>query len=1111
MAESHNTNDQLTTTHHLNDNDEEHLQTEELDLEAEIAKLTAGHRQDVPNQFPLDLENADSHPEDRNHNQLDNLADMGDVDYTFDPFFSKDHEHKEQHEQDQSHLHDYQNNNEHDLHDEGNEADSLQNSMNALFATQNLPFPHQDELENAHNEDEEKDPHEALHAELQKDLSEGGTQDVTGAQNDINEAEHEYAIDPELSSIPPHEDYYDEAEFELLGKVTDLFNESELTTNKNDGTSDANNHNINLSDSAAEATARINDALLLAAEIGDVDIVAERMNSIIHPDKSEHEHELEQRDDDDEYGYDIIDNNNNLTTLERLGKHGDIAAILGVNDHENVLSEHSEIDPHLSQNDLNFRKKKQNNRKKPKGKETMMNIADTLAQSRSVIDKNRSYSSSRSYDDTSRNHNDQLKYYHSPYHPRFNGYRTPQQVTQQTKFRLDKPSINNYNNRKTQLKSSSLSDNSKQGLSSSTTILQDSQSNDNNNKLMSALALAKQLNQSSEGSANISPENVAAIQSILEKLIAYNQTNNNKSISTSRESIIIQDRPKSLSTIPSSSSTSASQNETKDNKALVTEKTRISNRERKKKWREENDEKNKDNDLRCRVHKRATLVFGENDTEEKLKWIEEEFTKRKEKRINRLKKNEYISQIYNMNNNLHIHNNMINGNNNSSNDSNNNANMNKSNSSISSSYGIADVQRSLASVMESIVKDSNIMKSLGNVSANPGDNQELIKSITTLVTATIFDQQQSQQNLVNSADAGAIPTFQVITSNGGMNDHSNMDTSLLVNQRMPDYPTLAPDKALTSFVRAGRQSHSRASSVTMTSYNHRHHDTNISHDNVRQLLSFNSSIKSETPNENISSNSGSNNKYKHSNSIVDGSRKRSLEIDDSNGHSNGIKKSHSQDSDTIVKNIQKLNDHELQKSIPSNMNILSNSSIRPPQYKAKAKSKPITITESNSNSNSASTPIIIDSKDVIMTDVEVCSKEKEDGVIEIKKEKSASLSVSAPPVAAQVSTQALESPNKKSLTPKLSSPLSINSDNNISETSTNELGPNHKLNSTPSSGSHSMIPKIQPTLNTISSHIQSSPYLNRGRIGVKSSQTGGTDVLFNFNNIIKRPTFSKKR
>lgn len=68
------------------------------------------------------------------------------------------------------------------------------------------------------------------------------------------------------------------------------------------------------------------------------------------------------------------------------------------------------------------------------------------------------------------------------------------------------------------------------------------------------------------------------------------------------------------------------------------EKIRIENRQRKKKWREENSERNKDNDLRARVLKRANSMFGLKESLEKLNWIEEEFNRRRERRLLKQKK-----------------------------------------------------------------------------------------------------------------------------------------------------------------------------------------------------------------------------------------------------------------------------------------------------------------------------------------------------------------------------------------------------------------------------------------------------------------------------------------
>ncbi|KAJ2350977.1 hypothetical protein IWW50_005663 [Coemansia erecta] len=65
---------------------------------------------------------------------------------------------------------------------------------------------------------------------------------------------------------------------------------------------------------------------------------------------------------------------------------------------------------------------------------------------------------------------------------------------------------------------------------------------------------------------------------------------------------------------------------------LVAEKMREENRERKKRWRELNEERNKDNDLRCRVNKRANQLYGATASEDKERWIGEEFERRQQKR-----------------------------------------------------------------------------------------------------------------------------------------------------------------------------------------------------------------------------------------------------------------------------------------------------------------------------------------------------------------------------------------------------------------------------------------------------------------------------------------------
>ncbi|KAJ1907828.1 hypothetical protein LPJ81_000509 [Coemansia sp. IMI 209127] len=65
---------------------------------------------------------------------------------------------------------------------------------------------------------------------------------------------------------------------------------------------------------------------------------------------------------------------------------------------------------------------------------------------------------------------------------------------------------------------------------------------------------------------------------------------------------------------------------------VVLDKMRFENRERKKRWREVNEERNKDNDLRCRVNKRANQLYGAQSSADKEKWIGEEFVRRQQRR-----------------------------------------------------------------------------------------------------------------------------------------------------------------------------------------------------------------------------------------------------------------------------------------------------------------------------------------------------------------------------------------------------------------------------------------------------------------------------------------------
>ncbi|KXN70584.1 hypothetical protein CONCODRAFT_78763 [Conidiobolus coronatus NRRL 28638] len=65
------------------------------------------------------------------------------------------------------------------------------------------------------------------------------------------------------------------------------------------------------------------------------------------------------------------------------------------------------------------------------------------------------------------------------------------------------------------------------------------------------------------------------------------------------------------------------------------EMIRKKNRERKMIWRKNNSGKNKDNDLKCRVKKRANDLYGPFDSVAKQMFVEQEFQKRRNKRLAR--------------------------------------------------------------------------------------------------------------------------------------------------------------------------------------------------------------------------------------------------------------------------------------------------------------------------------------------------------------------------------------------------------------------------------------------------------------------------------------------
>lgn len=53
----------------------------------------------------------------------------------------------------------------------------------------------------------------------------------------------------------------------------------------------------------------------------------------------------------------------------------------------------------------------------------------------------------------------------------------------------------------------------------------------------------------------------------------------------------------------------------------------------------------KDNDLRCRVNKRANKLYGASESEEKQQWIKEEFEKRRMKRMEKERRKHIVNNV----------------------------------------------------------------------------------------------------------------------------------------------------------------------------------------------------------------------------------------------------------------------------------------------------------------------------------------------------------------------------------------------------------------------------------------------------------------------------------
>lgn len=53
----------------------------------------------------------------------------------------------------------------------------------------------------------------------------------------------------------------------------------------------------------------------------------------------------------------------------------------------------------------------------------------------------------------------------------------------------------------------------------------------------------------------------------------------------------------------------------------------------------------KDNDLRCRVNKRANKLYGSQDSPAKQQWVQEEFEKRRQKRMDKERRKHLVNNV----------------------------------------------------------------------------------------------------------------------------------------------------------------------------------------------------------------------------------------------------------------------------------------------------------------------------------------------------------------------------------------------------------------------------------------------------------------------------------
>lgn len=190
------------------------------------------------------------------------------------------------------------------------------------------------------------------------------------------------------------------------------------------------------------------------------------------------------------------------------------------------------------------------------------------------------------------------------------------------------------------------------------------------------------------------------------------------------------------------------------------ERIKEDNRDRKKRWRDSNAGRNKDNDLRTRVNKKANSLFGEDSTAEKQDWIQKEYEKR---RLWRVRKEMDTLNNSNSRNNKNKITTIKKGGNNNSNgvaavsSTNQGDSISGSNSDelrmMFESLGKSGGDNELNEAFNAIAKDSNLLKNLADLFSHDSGHENSSNEHTNnkRPATESIDHDRSNKKLNNTA------------------------------------------------------------------------------------------------------------------------------------------------------------------------------------------------------------------------------------------------------------------------------------------------------------------------------------------------------------------------